>query len=153
MSMIADSFGHLFLLSRRFEYITDSVLKKDGLTTKQLLTLIVIERGFDEMPSISQVAELLSTSHQNTKQIAHQLEKKGFLELVKDENDRRRWLLRVTQKNQEFWDSKEQEHREAMHGLFAPLSDQEIRQFYEILMKLIGGTESIYRKAKYVQRV
>ena len=143
--MIAESFGYLFLLSRRFEYITDSILKKDGLTTKQLLTLIVISRGLEETPSISQVAEMLSTSHQNVKQIAHQLEKKGFLEMARDENDRRRWLLQVTEKNQEFWDSREQEHGKAMHSLFASLSDQELRQFYKILTKLIESTESIYR--------
>ncbi|UCH04447.1 MAG: MarR family transcriptional regulator [Candidatus Thorarchaeota archaeon] len=145
---MADSFGLLFLLTRRFEYITDSILKKDGLTTKQLLALIVIDRGFDERPSISQVAELLSTSHQNVKQIAHQLERRGFLEMARDENDRRRWLLGVTKKNQDFWDSREQEHGEARQDLFASLSEREIRHFHKILTKLIGGTESIYREAK-----
>ncbi len=148
MTKIAESFGQFFLLSRRFEYITDSILKKDGLTTKQWLTLAVISRVFDEMPSISQVAELLSTSHQNIKQIAHQLEKRGFLEMARDENDKRRWLLRVTQKNQEFWDSREQDHAKAVLSLFAPLSDREVRQFHRILVKLIDGTESIYKAAK-----
>ncbi|MFW9944658.1 MAG: MarR family winged helix-turn-helix transcriptional regulator [Candidatus Sifarchaeia archaeon] len=148
---MADSFGLLFLLGRRFEYITDSILKKDGLTTKQLLALIVIDRGFDVLPSVSQVAELLSTSHQNVKQIAHQLERKGFLEMVRDENDKRRWLLCVTKKNQDFWDSREKEHGKAMQDLFASLSEREILQFHKILTKLMEGTETIYREAKEVR--
>ncbi|UCE11724.1 MAG: MarR family transcriptional regulator [Candidatus Thorarchaeota archaeon] len=145
---MSESFGYLFLLSRRFEYITDSVLKKDGLTTKQLLTLIVIQRGFEETPSISQVAEMISTSHQNVKQIAHQLEKRGFVEMVRDERDRRRWLLRLTENNQSFWDSREREHQEAMSSLFESLSDREVSQFHRILAKLIGETEQVYEQAR-----
>ncbi|MBY8998651.1 MAG: hypothetical protein KGD60_13055, partial [Candidatus Thorarchaeota archaeon] len=61
---MADAFAMVFLLSQRFEYITNKVLEPDGLTTKQFLTIAVIERGFDPPPSISQVGDYLSTSHQ-----------------------------------------------------------------------------------------
>ncbi len=150
MQAMAESFGYLFLLSRRFEYITDQVLKADGLTTKQLLLLIAISRGFDKPPSVSQVASVLSTSHQNVKQIAAQLEKRGFVKLVRDENDRRRWLLTVTEQNQEYWASRDKEHSAAMFSLFKSLTPAEIEQFCRLLTKLVEGTEKVY--ADSIQR-
>jgi len=141
---MADSFGYLFLLSRRFEYVTDQVLKRDGLTTKQLLVLIVVTKGFDKLPSVSEVANVLSTSHQNVKQIAKQLEKRGFIKLVRDEEDRRKWLLTVTKQSQEYWDSKTEEHSAAMLSLFHALTPREVEHFYRLIRKLIEGTEEVY---------
>jgi len=145
---MTDSFGYLFLLSRRFEYITDRILKKDGLTTKQLLVLIGIVRGFSEPPSVSQVADLLSTSHQNVKQIASQLEKRDFVKMVRDEKDKRRWLLTATKKNQEYWDSKAEEHMTAILSLFQSLDANEVVLLYKLIMKLVDGSEQVYAKAR-----
>lgn len=145
---MADSFGYIFLLSRRFEYITDQILAKDELTTKQLLTLIAIEGGFETLPSISQVAEILSTTHQNVKKLALQLEKKGFVEIVKDERDRRRSLLKTTQKNREYWDSRASEHLRSIQGLFASLNQDEIRTFNRLLKKLLEGVEVQHQVAR-----
>jgi DNA-binding MarR family transcriptional regulator len=97
---LAEIFGYLFVLSQRFKYISDSFLKKDNLTTKQLLMLIAIGNVFDSDPSVSEVAEVFSTSHQNVTQIALNLQKHGFVEIVKDERDRRRRLLKLTEENE-----------------------------------------------------
>lgn len=145
---MADTFGYLFILSRRFEYITDRVLSKDGLTTKQLLVLIGIYGGFTEPPSVSQVAELLSTSHQNVKAIATKLEESGFVKMVRDAKDKRRWLLTLTPKNQEYWDSRFPEHSAAMFSLFKSLSPNEIQQLYRIILKLIEGTKEVYKQSR-----
>jgi len=144
---MADSFGYLFLLCRRFEYITDSILKEDGLTTKQLLVLIGIGSGFTEPPSVSQVAELLSTGHQNVKAIANKLEERGFVKMVRDKKDKRKWLLTLTSKNQEFWNSRFQKHSAAMLSLFESLTPSEVQQFQSFLQKLIEGTEEVYRNS------
>ncbi|MGY5872221.1 MAG: MarR family transcriptional regulator [Candidatus Thorarchaeota archaeon] len=145
---MVESFGFIFLLSRRFEYVTDQALAKDELTTKQLLTLIAIERGFQTIPSISQVAEVLSTTHQNVKKIALQLEKKKFIEIVRDENDKRRLLLKTTERNQEYWSSRASEHLQAIQDLFSPLSANEIHSFNLLLKKLLEGIEVIHRDAR-----
>ena len=145
---MADSFGYLFLLSRRFEYITDQILAKDDLTTKQLLALIAIEGGGETLPSISQVARILSTSHQNVKKIALQLEKKGFVKIVKDEEDKRRSLLQTTQKNREYWDSRASEHLRAIQNLFTSLNQDELLTFHRILKKLLEGVEILHEEAR-----
>ena len=93
-----DSFPLLLFLSRRLEYIADSELKKDDLTTKQYLTVVVIETLYDHSPSISELAQSLSTTHQNIKQIALQLQKKGFIKIERDENDKRTSAKRYREK-------------------------------------------------------
>ncbi|MFX0056083.1 MAG: MarR family winged helix-turn-helix transcriptional regulator [Promethearchaeota archaeon] len=145
---MADSFGYLFILSRRFEYITDKILRRDGLTTKQLLVLMAIGHGFTSPPSVSEVAELLSTSHQNVKAIANNLEKRGFVKMIRDEKDKRRWLLILTPRNQEYWDSRFPEHSAAMFSLFKSLSPSEIQQLHGLVVKLIEGTEEVYEQAR-----
>ena len=145
---MVESFGFIFLLSRRFEYVTDQVLSKDGLTTKQLLALIAIDRGFEALPSISQVAEILSTTHQNMKKIALQLEKKEFIEIIRDDKDKRRLLLKTTKKNQEYWDSRSSEHLQAIQGLFSSLLADEVHSFNLLLKKLLEGIEATYRNAR-----
>ena len=143
-----DSFGFIFLLSQRIEYITDRILAEDDLTTKQLLTLIAIEEGFQDPPSISDIAEMLSTTHQNVKKIAVQLEKKGFIEIFKDERDRRRSLLKTTKKSAEYWKSRAPEHLEAIQRLFTPLSGEELRTFAALLTKLLEGVDVLHREKR-----
>ena len=145
---LAEVFSYLFVLSQRMEYIADSFLKKDNLTTKQLLTLIAIGNAFDSPPSVSEVAEVLSTSHQNVKQIALNLQKRGFVEIVKDENDRRRRLLKLTKTNDEFWDEREQENYENMKKLFSSLNKEDIAEFHRILTKILNGIHGLYKEIR-----
>jgi DNA-binding MarR family transcriptional regulator len=141
-----DSFPLLLFLSHRLEYIGDSELKKDDLTTKQYLTVVVIENLYDHSPSISELAQSLSTTHQNIKQIALQLQKKGFIKIERDENDKRTWRLNVTEKNRAYWNSRAKEHEAIVRSFFASLTDTEIQAFSALLLKLIMGTNETYRK-------
>ncbi|MHA1424262.1 MAG: MarR family winged helix-turn-helix transcriptional regulator [Candidatus Thorarchaeota archaeon] len=143
-----DAFAMVFLLSQRFEYIANRSLKRDGLTTKQFLAIAAIEKGFDSPPSISEVGEFLSTSHQNVKQIADQLERKGFIKIEKDSDDRRRLLLKVTKKNKEYWESKAEEHIAEVRRLFDSLTQREIDVFYNIVAKLLNETSEVYRNIR-----
>jgi DNA-binding MarR family transcriptional regulator len=146
-SKMIESFALLFLLSHRFEYVADSELRRDDLTTKQFLALVAIEKAYDHPPSIKEVADVLSTTHQNVKQIAVQLQKKGFVTIEKDAQDKRKLILQVTHKNREYWDSAAQRHEQIISALFGCLNDGEIGQFHELVSKLIVNTSSVYQKA------
>ena len=140
-----ESFPLILFLSHRIEYITDSELRKDDLTSKQFLVLVAIERLYDRPPSISELAESLSTTHQNIKQIALQLQRKGFISMRKDEIDKRRRRLEVTNKNKEYWDSRAKEHETIVLSLFDSLPDKEVVDFHSFLLKLVAGTEKQYK--------
>jgi len=141
---MARVFNSLFVLSQRIEYITDSFLEKDQLTTKQLLTLIAIDHSFDHNPSLSEVADVLSTSHQNVKQIALNLKKRGFMRIVVDPNDRRRRLLQLTDTNEIFWEMREQENYDNMKMIFSSLTNSEMKEFSRIIEKLLTNLKRLY---------
>ncbi len=143
-----DAYALLFLLSHRFEYLTDKELAKDGLTTKQFLTIVTIGKAFGYAPSLKEVAAVLSTSHQNVKQIALQLVKKGFIKIEEDEQDKRKLVLKLTQKNKEYWDSTAQRHEATISSMFNALNDEEIQVFHRLISKLLASTDIVYKKAR-----
>jgi len=143
-----DSFPLLLFLSHRLEYIADSELQKDNLTAKQYLAIVVIENLYGHPPSISELAESLSTTHQNIKQIALQLQKKGFIRIERDESDKRIWRLNVTEKNKAYWNSRAKEHEAIVRSFFASLTDAEIQTLSALLLKVIMGTNESYKKIR-----
>jgi len=129
-------FGKIFFLSNRLEYLGDNELRKDGLTTKQWQLIAVTGKYFTYPPSISEVAEVLSTTHQNIKQIALKLQEKGFILIEKDEKDRRVLRLRLTEKNRRYWESNSDEDAVFISSLFEGLTDKEVQELYRIINKL-----------------
>lgn len=139
-----DLFGKIFLLNNRLQYIMDKELQKDQLTTKQFLVIATIEKLFDRPPSLKVVAYALSTSHQNAKQIASQLERKGFIAMEKDPDDRRVTRLKVTEKNRRYWDSRADEHERILLSLFDSLGEEEIHGLNSLVTKFLTSLELIY---------
>ena len=79
-----DLFNRIFCLGNRMQYVVDTKLQDDGLTAKQFLMIAAIDKLFAAPPSLGEVADVLNTSHQNARQLANQLCKKGFMKIVKD---------------------------------------------------------------------
>jgi len=141
-------FGKIFFLSNRLEYLGDNELRKDGLTTKQWQLIAVTGKYFTYPPSVSEVAEVLSTTHQNIKQIALKLQEKGFISIEKDEKDRRVLRLRLTEKNREYWESNSNEDVAFISSLFSALSDQEVQELFFLLNKLEKNIDTKYNETK-----
>jgi DNA-binding MarR family transcriptional regulator len=140
-SEIDDLFTKIFLLSRRLEYISNTALRKDQLTIKQFLLIAAID-SFDEPPSISQLAHKITTSHQNVREIADRLQKRGFIAIERDPKDRRVYRLRTTKENWDYWDSRLDEHERLIFGLFDPFSDEEIHVFDDLVNRFLENTEN-----------
>ena len=141
-----DLFAYFFLIAQRMQYVTDQVFQRDGLTTKQWLVSLAIEQGFEAPPSLSEVADLLSSSHQNIRQIANQLERKGFLEYFRDPDDRRVLRLKLTDKSKEYYDSKSDEHLGYVLDIFDGFNDEEIGDFHDHIMSLYKHLDPIYEE-------
>jgi len=143
---VFDTFAKIFLLSNKLQYIIDKELQKDQLTTKQFLLIAAVEKAFEGPPSLKEVAYVLGTSHQNVKQIANQLERKGFIVMEKDPKDKRVTRLKVTEKNRRYWDSKAGDHEEIVLGLFSYLSEEEITFLHSTVNNMLSGLEAIYTR-------
>ncbi|NYT04376.1 MAG: MarR family transcriptional regulator [Candidatus Methanofastidiosa archaeon] len=141
-------FGKIFFLNNRLEYLGDNELRKDGLTTKQWQLIAVTGKYFTYPPSVSEVAEVLSTTHQNVKQLALKLQEKGFISIEKDQKDRRVLRLRLTEKNREYWESNSDEDIFFISSLFTTLTDQELKDLYRLLNKLEENIDQKYKETK-----
>lgn len=143
---IWDSIGLIFLIQRRLTFIFDKMLAPSDLTTKQWLVLAAVNDLDRERPAIQEIARQLSTSHQNIKAIGLQLEKKGYIRLVRDPVDRRVTRLVVTPKSKQFWRVREAEHKILLMELFKTMTEKEKLVLRKKLNKLLKGIDEISKK-------
>ena len=117
------SFRLLTFVGQRLRHFFDQRLRPEKLTTQQgfLLTLV---RKLDR-PTLGEAAAAMSTSHQNAKQIAVALMRKGMLSIVPDERDARVRRLVATRATRTGWTHRNEEDFAALGAIFAVLSAKE----------------------------
>ena len=138
----------LFLIQQRWGYVIDKELAEGRLTNKQWLMIVIIEKAFEHDPSMREVADALSTTHQNVKQLATRLESRGFLKIEQDKNNRRILRLKITDACRKYWESRVTEDIRAVSSLFKDLEDSEMKSLFEIMNKLEKTSEDLYQGAK-----
>lgn len=129
-------FGSIFLLANKLQVLGDQHISERGYTIRQWLLTIAIAQFDNEPPTLSEVAKLLSNSHQNVKQLALKLEKKGFLSIEKDSQDKRIIRLRLTKECLDYWSEREEKDNEFIRDLFKELSEEEIDVICNVFHKL-----------------
>ncbi|MDF2557254.1 MAG: regulatory protein MarR [Bacillales bacterium] len=122
------------------------ILAPENITSKQWLVLAAVGKILGGEPTIQDVARQLSTSHQNVKAIALNLEKRGFLQLKKDPKDRRVTRLAITTQSQALWQAREDVDKSNLVEVFQLLSNEEIRHLKESLFKLMQGADQMSEK-------
>lgn len=131
------TFRLIIVLAQELRALMDQLLRDDGLTTQQAALITVVEAI--EAPSLSQAAAALGTTHQNAKQIATALERKGFLRIDPDADDRRVRRLTATAKSRSYWQQRSPSDHEHVLSWFAALSEREAETLFELLLK-VGHT-------------
>lgn len=129
-------FGTLFVTTTLLETLLDRAFAPYGITVKQWLLLITITSLFAEPPTVKQVAGAMGTSHQNVKQIAVNLEKRGFLQLVKDANDARVTRLITTEACRAFGEETAEAGSAFMGEAFAGIDEADLRGARNTLFSL-----------------
>jgi DNA-binding MarR family transcriptional regulator len=120
--------------SGRLRYRLDQRLKLDDLTSQQgILLTLVRSRG---EPMLGEVAKAMGTSHQNAKQIASALERKGMLRIVKDASDARARRLTITDAGIKAWKTRDAGDFEAIGSWLSELSKTEQRALRRLLAHL-----------------
>ena len=128
------TFRLIVLLAQELRTLMDQLLREDGLTTQQAaLTSVVDALG---APSLSDTAQALGTTHQNAKQIAAALERKGFLRIAPDERDARVRRLRTTAKSRRHWKRRSPDDQQAVLEWFSGLDVDEARTLFELLSRV-----------------
>lgn len=130
-------FGSLFVLNNNLQTVGDQYFKVDDITTRQWFLTIIIDQFGDYSPTLSEVAELMGSSHQNVKQLALKLEEKEFVKIQKDEKDARVLRLSLTHKCETFWEKRQEQDNQFIRDLFQDITEVELGVLSISLNKLI----------------
>lgn len=136
-------FGSIFIMANKLQVLGDQYFADSDMTVKQWLLTVMILQFHGEPPTLSQVAEFMGSSRQNVKQIALKLEKKGFLNIEKDEQDARVLRLKITEKSYSFWEKREDRDEQYVLELFKDLSPEEIQAMHSGMEKLFKKIEKM----------
>ncbi|MCC5910865.1 MAG: MarR family transcriptional regulator [Clostridiaceae bacterium] len=134
-------FGSLFLLANKLQTMGDQLLGNDGMTVRQWFLTVMIIQFQDHCPTLGEVANLMGSSHQNVKQLALKLQKKDFLTIEQDTQDRRAIRLKLTEKSHRYWKTREAEGDDFIRELFRDLTEEEINLLSNSFNKLFGRIE------------
>jgi len=129
------TFQLILVLAQQMRTLMDQRLRPDGLTTQQAALLTAVD-AFGEPPTLSRVAAALSTSHQNARQIADALERKGMLAYDADPDDARVRRLRTTSTNDEYWSRRNAADHDAVGAWFDDLSHAELHTLHALLTRV-----------------
>lgn len=141
----------IFLIQQRWAYIVNKKLEKESITTKQWLMLIILSHAFpniDKPPSMQELSEALSTSHQNVKQLAIRLERRRFLKIETDSQNRRISRLKITRECMQFWEKRENENIDSITELFNGFDPIEAKNLFEIMINLENLSGRLYTQYK-----
>ena len=120
--------------AQKLRYLFDRRLREEGLTSQQGFMLTVVR--ICGRPTLGEVAAAMSTAHQNVKQVAVALERKGMLRIVPDEGDARARRLEATEAGQRGWQHRNAEDYAAIADWFAALSGGEQEELAQLLSRV-----------------
>ena len=125
--------GLLTAFDNRFQASADRVMGE--ISWKQFFAVICLDLC-REPPTIKELAEIMGSSHQNVKQILLKLEKKGFVVLRSDEQDKRKLRVFLTRHCREFCENNKTVTSEIMKQMFEGIEEQELLTTIHTILKI-----------------
>jgi DNA-binding MarR family transcriptional regulator len=128
------TFRLILLLAQELRTLMDQLLRDDGLTTQQAALITIVDTL--GQPSIKQAAAALGTTHQNIKQLAGSLARKGFIEFLEDPTDARVRRMATTAKSHTTWQRRSTEDHQRVLEWFSELSKPDAHALFQLLLNL-----------------
>lgn len=128
-------FRQLMATAAVFRGRIDQLYAASGVTSQQAALLQLIEAQ-PQPPTLGFVAQALRMTHQNAKQIALALQRKGFLDIVVDPADRRARRLHLTAHHHQTWQQRNPDDFAHIGQWTAALSDDDVAQAVDLLRRL-----------------
>jgi DNA-binding MarR family transcriptional regulator len=125
--------GYMNEFNNKFQLVGDYLF--DDISWKQMFVLTCIPL-FSQAPTIKDIGDLLGSSHQNTKQLLIRLEENGYVEMDRDNTDKRKIRVRLTRKAKCIGGKIAKRSDELMDSLFEGVSREELEATASLFMKL-----------------
>lgn len=112
------------------------------ISWKQFFAIICIDMC-REKPTVKDLVEIMGSSHQNVKQILLKLEKKGFVSITADENDKRKQRIALTDYCKEFCLKNDDITARIMKKMFDGVSEQQLQITIQTIIQIEDNLEEI----------
>lgn len=127
-------FGLFFAFHNRLQAVGDSFYEE--ITCKQFFLLACMNLYPEEAPTANELAKTMGCSRQNVKEVLNSLEKKQFVRLENDENDKRKKRVYLTEQAKLMGAKYQQKEIEFLKHLYEGVSDEEVDSAYSIISKI-----------------
>ena len=131
-------FGSVFALANKLQVLGDAFDK--NITIKQWLFCVCVSK-FDEPPTLSEVAKFIGYSRQNAKRIAAALNERGYITIIKDQDDARALRISLTPKCTDYFTKRSHRELEFLDKLFNGFDADLTRDLYKGLSRLAENIE------------
>lgn len=132
--------GLLSAFENRFQAVADSTMKE--ISWKQFFAIICINLCKDR-PTVKELADIMGSSHQNVKQILLKLEKKGFVYIAVDENDKRKQRIELTDYCRDFCSKNDEMTTNIMKKMFAGVSEEQLQVTIQTIIQIEDNLKEI----------
>lgn len=125
--------GLLSAFDNRFQAVADNSMKE--ISWKQFFAIICIDLC-PNSPTVKELAEVMGSSHQNVKQILLKLEKKGFVRILPDEQDKRKQRIELTEYCREFCKKNDEASANIIGKMFEGIPQEQLIITIQTIMQM-----------------
>lgn len=134
-------FGLFFAFGNQLQTAGDHFYEE--ITCKQFFMIMCLRLFQEEPPTISQVSEVMKSTHQNVKQLAIKLEQLGYVHMEEDPKDRRKIRIRLDESTERLRQKYKVQELEFFKGLYEGIPKEDIVTTYKTLLKLEQNLDNI----------
>lgn len=132
--------GLLSAFENRFQAVADNAMKE--ISWKQFFAIICINIC-KSSPTVKELAEIMGSSHQNVKQILLKLEKKGFVNITVDENDKRKQRIAITEYCRAFCEENDEMSGNIVKKMFHGISEEQLQVTIQTIIQIEDNLKMI----------
>lgn len=125
--------GLISAFENRFQAVADNTMQE--ISWKQFFAIICVSMC-KTPPTIKELAEIIGSSHQNVKQLLLKLEKKGFVRLTTDEDDKRKQRIVLTPHCAAFCSDNNEKGNVFMAKLFHGISEEQLQATIQTILRM-----------------
>ncbi len=132
--------GLLSAFDNRFQALADKLI--GVISWKQFFAIICINMC-KESPTIKELAEIMGSSHQNVKQILLKLEKKEFVQIIQDSQDKRKQRVILTEQCLQFCNDNDDKSAMVMTSMFEGITQEQLQVTIQTIMQMEENLKKI----------
>ena len=121
--------------------MTNNTMRERDLTFSQAMALLVLSNQAEKKLTLKQLEKYLQTSQPDVAGIASRLEKKGLVNGLTDEQDRRIKWIEITEEGENYCLQARKSMRATENTLLSKMTTEEKEQFQMLLNKALQALQ------------